>query len=114
MDIKQSIKNIRNDPVQILIMFNNARGHIGILSFIMIGWMFILQTELNLIQTLAFAGVGFIVLMVFDWKYLYSNIQRKSAEKNPVLMEMKDDIKEVKNEIANIRELVESRTNTNM
>jgi hypothetical protein len=96
MNVKNIIKNIKEDPVQLLIMFNNAKGHIGILSFIMIGWMFVLQTELNLIQTLLFAGFGFGVLMAFDWKYLYSNVQRKSAEKNPILMEIRADIKEIK------------------
>lgn len=114
MGIRQGIKNIRNDPVQLLIMFNNARGHISILSFIMIGWMFILQTELNLFQTLLFAGFGFLALMAFDWKYLYSNVQRKAAEKNPVLMEIKADIKEVKDEIADIRRYIKTRTDSHM
>ncbi len=78
------------------IMFERVRGYIGILQFLMIGYMFIQQTEFNLLTTIFLVGVVSVVLAIIDFKYIYPAEQKRIMQKNPVIMEIYNDVKEIR------------------
>lgn len=78
------------------IMFERVRGYIGILQFLMIGYMFIQQTEFNLLTTIFLVGVVSVVLAVVDFKYIYPAELERIMQKNPIIMEIYNDVKEIR------------------
>ncbi len=77
------------------IMFDRVRYYISIIQFAMIGYLFIISTEFNLVTTLLAVGIASAVLAVIDFKWIYPAELRRASEKNPMFMELYKNQKEL-------------------
>jgi ABC-type bacteriocin/lantibiotic exporter with double-glycine peptidase domain len=79
-------------------LWERWRSNIGIISFFLV-------IRLNLIQSPIWWGwfvIGFVLSMIYLWidlKYILPRENQTSSEKNPFLVEMMDDIKEIKRKL---------------
>ncbi len=81
------------------IMFERAKQYVAWVQFMMIGWLFILQTEFNLVTTILLVGIALGTLALIDFKWILPAELDKMAQKNPVLMKIMSDVNEIKKEV---------------
>ncbi len=87
------------------IMFDRARYYISIIQFAMIGYLFIVGTEFNLITTLLAVGIAGAILAIIDFKWIYPEEMRRISEKNPIIMEMYINQKRILRELEDIKKI---------
>jgi len=77
------------------LMFERTKQYIATVNFVMIAYLFIEQTQFNLVTTVILALLVLGVLSIVDFKYIYPKELGRASEKNPVLMEIRNDIKKL-------------------
>lgn len=81
--------------VSFKIMFERTKMYVAWVQFAMIGWLFVLQTGFNLLSTLALTGALLGMLALIDFRWILPAEMERLAEKNPVLMSIRDNIEEL-------------------
>ncbi len=76
------------NPIKFLVMFNRVKNYIGIVQFVMIGYLFIVSTEFDLVLTLILVSAFSITLGAIDYKLILPHEQKNVSEKNPVFMDI--------------------------
>lgn len=74
-------------------MVFRARFWMSIAQFVMI-FILMVQEPANWLYV-PFILIGLMVITVVDWVYIFSNEQKRIAEKNPVMMEILERIKRI-------------------
>ncbi len=91
------------------IMFDRVRNYISIIQFAMIGYLFIIGTDFNLISTLFIVAVASAILAVVDFRWIYPAEMERATEKNPVFMELRANQREVLSEVKELRKELRKR-----
>ena len=95
--------------INLKIMFDRVRNYIGIIQFAMIGWLFIISTEFNLVSTLFVVAVASSILAVIDFKWIYPEEMRRISQKNPVMREIYENQKEILRKLESMERSLKSR-----
>jgi len=85
-------------------MSERLKNYIGWIQFVMIGWIFITQTEFDLVTTILLVAIALGAVSLVDFKWVFPAEQNRIAEKNPFLISMRNDIKEIKQRIEKVVE----------
>lgn len=97
----ERIKKVR--MITFKIMFDRVRNYISIIQFAMIGYLFIVGTDFNLVNTLLVVAVASAILAVVDFKWIYPAEMERATEKNPVFMEMRENQRKLLVEMDDLR-----------
>ena len=73
--------------IKLKVMFDRVRSYTGIVQFMMISWLFIIGTELNLMLTVLLVAVLSAALAIVDFKWIYPAEMDTISRKNPVVQE---------------------------
>jgi len=79
------------------VMQQRSRMYVSIAQFIMIFWLFI-QNIGNYVVVPVVLGLLALVTYI-DWRYIFSNELKRSAEKNPITMEVLKLVREIHKEV---------------
>ena len=85
------------------IMFERMKMYVAWVQFVMIGWLFIIQTKFNLWMTLLLVALSLGLLSFIDFKWILPAELNKMAEKNPVIMAIKRDVEKIREEMKTTR-----------
>jgi len=91
------------------IMAERSKQYVAWIQFIMISILFIQQTPFSLITTIALVATVLGILSIIDFKYILPAELNRMSEKNPMLVSIKNDLKELKE----LKGLLELKENTN-
>jgi ABC-type siderophore export system fused ATPase/permease subunit len=97
----ERLKKVR--MITFKIMFDRVRNYISIIQFAMIGYLFIIGTDFNLVSTLFVVAVASTILAVVDFKWIYPAEMERATEKNPVFMELRSNQREMLSEMKELR-----------
>lgn len=86
------------------IMAERSKQYVAWVQFIMIGWIFIAQTEFNLITTILLVILALGVLSLIDFKWIFPAELNRISQKNPVLMKIMNDVHDIKATLNNLEE----------
>jgi len=77
------------------------QGYIGIINFVMIFYLYAINSPLGLEWYLWFLIISLlcIVLLVVDLKFVFHNQLEYATLKNPVMSEIKNNVRDIKNMI---------------
>lgn len=78
------------------IMFERTKQYVIVVQFLMVSWIFIQSTQFNLPMTILLVVLVLGILSLVDFKWILPAELNRMSEKNPVLMEIRRDIKELK------------------
>lgn len=81
------------------IMGERSKAYIGYIQFVMVGYIFIVQIEFDLITTILLVVLALGAVSLIDFKWIFPAEQNVIAKKNPFLMEMRKDIKAIRQRI---------------
>lgn len=91
------------------IMAERSKQYVAWIQFIMISILFIQQTPFSLITTIVLVATVLGILSIVDFKYILPAELNRMSEKNPMLVSIKNDLKELKE----LKGLLELKENTN-
>ncbi len=91
------------------IMAERSKQYVAWIQFIMISILFIQQTPFSLITTIFLVATVLGILSIVDFKYILPAELNRMSEKNPMLVSIKNDLKELKE----LKGLLELKENTN-
>lgn len=74
--------------IEFKIMFDRVKNYIAMIQFMMVGYLFIINTEFNLIATIATVAGLSAILAIIDYKWLLPREYGKLAEKNPAIVKI--------------------------
>ena len=79
------------------VMQQRSRMYVSIAQFIMVFWLFIQNIGNYAVVPII---LGLLALVTYiDWKYVFSNELKRSAEKNPITMEILTLVREIHKEV---------------
>ncbi len=87
--------------INLKLMWERSKMYISAVQFVFIVYLFILQSEWNFYSTVLLIALIMTPLTIIDFKWIYPAEQRRVSEKNPILMEIRSDIKELKKQHKN-------------
>lgn len=93
---RMSLKGFPIKWINFKIMAERTKAYVAWIQFIMVAILFIQQTMFNLITTLSLVAIALGILSLADFKWILPAELNRMAEKNPILMEIRRDIKELK------------------
>lgn len=87
------------EAISIKIILARIRDYLGYLQFAMISYIFITQTQFNLLHTIILVAISSIALAIIDWKIIYPAEQRKIQQKNPEWNKLMSKIEAIEKEL---------------
>ncbi|MGD9381712.1 MAG: hypothetical protein PVI03_04635 [Candidatus Thorarchaeota archaeon] len=90
--------------ISMKIMAERAKMYVAWVQFLMIGWLFIAQTEFNLPMTILLVVSFLAVLSLIDFKWILPAELNRMAEKNPVMMKVMRDVHDIKVKLNDIED----------
>lgn len=75
-------------PIGFKIMFDRIKNYIAMIQFVMVGYLFIVQTEFDFWMTVAGVAIVSIIVSILDYKWILPNELNAIARKNPVMHEL--------------------------
>lgn len=76
-------------------MFGRVMSYMAYLQFPMIVYLFVVQSNLNLIMTLAAIAAGCILLALVDWAYIFPREKMYDSTINPQWNELMRRVKRI-------------------
>jgi hypothetical protein len=73
--------------ISMKVMFNRVKEYLAAFQFVMVAYLFIVQTQFNIITTSILILLGCSALALFDWKMVLPKEQQKMADINPAWMD---------------------------
>lgn len=86
--------------INLKVIGERTKQYIAWAQFIMIGYIFIQQTEFNLVTTVLLILISLSVISVIDFKWILPAELNRISEKNPVLMEIRKEVREINQKVS--------------
>jgi len=85
-------------------------SYVSMISFIMVFYLYIIKSPMGLewYHWLVIIGVGISFLLFVDIRYIFPSMQKYQGLKHPILMEMYDDIKKIKQQLDSLEGFYEN------
>ena len=90
------ITNSKDKGYKALIMGERVRSYVSAVNFVMITYLFIIQTEFNLLITALLILSIMIILALIDWKWILPKEMEWKSRKNPIMMDILEKEREIK------------------
>lgn len=90
-------------PVKLLLMFDRLKNYMGYIQFMMVGYLFITQTEFNLMTTILLVMMASSIIVVVDYRFIFPRYQQELSLKNPVTHKMLGHLERIESTVKEMR-----------
>jgi len=85
--------------ISIKIIIERVKGWLGAFNFAMIMYLFIAESPYDFVTISVLMGIAVISIGLFDYKFIFPKEIGKVASKNPFLINLQNDITEIKEKV---------------